>query len=242
MQLRCPRVWGTLLLAALFLLSNTVEASGGGPEVNEASGAGAWPLKGTFYRKGKMGMYRLRYYNITETGMLTYTDKGTMGAGVEFDGSLSLGETSIKYNEKKTTQDRKFLGRFGVGAKYKKHEASITITQKGGGKMFGDLDETIRVSSIESDKKFVKDLKATYNHLKSQGQCVENAKACLETIGTIPANYKPSRRRRRMAQRQFSSRRDSPVNRRRRRRLNNRESPDSDTATHRRVLKQIRGY
>merc|ERR1711964_895607 len=143
--------------------------------------------------------------------------------------------------QKKTTQDKKFLGRFGLGEKYKKHEASIKITQQGGG-MFGDLHETIRVSSIESDKKFVKDLKTTYDHLESQGQCVENAKACLETIGTIPANYKPSRRRRRMAQRQFSSRRDSPVNRRRRRRLNNRETPDSDTATHRRVLRKLRGY
>merc|ERR1711964_772601 len=120
----------------------------------------------------------------------------------------SLGETSIIFNTKKTTKDKKFLGRFGIGGKFKKHEASIEITQQGGG-MFGDLHETIRVSNIESDKKFVKDLLATYNHLKTQG--IENAEACLQTIGTLPANYKPSRRRRRMAQRQFSSRCDSPV-------------------------------
>merc|ERR1711964_762177 len=198
-------------------------------------------MGGTMYRKGPMGMFRERFYKIEKNGMLTYTDNRTMGAGVEFNGSLSLGETSIKYNTKKTTEDKKFLGRFGIGGKFKKHEASIEITQQGGGKIFGDLHETIRVSNIESDKKFVKDLLTTYNHLKSQG--IEKAEACLQTIGTkIPANYKPSRRRRRMAQRQFSSRRDSPVNRRRRRRLNNRESPDSDTATHRRVLKNIRGY
>jgi len=227
-MLRC-RAWGTLLLVALFLLSDTVEGSGIGA-TGDSAGSGnkgllqimeiapvEFPLKGIFFRKG-ISQWNDRTYTIRENGHLTYTN----GKAWIFEaiGSLDLEKTHsiVKVAEglliTTGTDTPTKMARVANVCQTVQHEQEQL--EKMGDTKLAFKSEVIRLSGNHAFFEHLKFLYCTLGteqslgHLKSLYTHLDD-KESLEKLKEAMPDLFAEDTRRRMYQRQFSSSRDSPV-------------------------------
>merc|ERR1711964_945356 len=204
---------GTLLLVALFLLSDIVEGSGIGA-TGDSAGSGnkgllqimeiapvEFPLKGIFFRKG-FSQWNDRHYTIKASGKLTYTN-GKWGV-FEATGSLDLEKTHsiVKVVEglliTTGTDTPTKMARVANVCQTVQHEQEQL--EKMGDTKLAFKSEVIRLSGNHA---FFEHLKSLYTHLDD--------KESLEKLKEAMPDLFAEDTRRRMYQRQFSSSRDSPV-------------------------------